>query len=93
MFCFIPETSKIKRVVSSPMKTKQSALDSELELRRQDLSCADSIAEVIALLRDENDRLRQMAELLSAETEYMRRSRSPAKTTDWRPSTRLRTVS
>jgi len=101
MFCFIPETSKIKRVVSSPMKTKQSAIDSELQLWRedagqdlgQDLGGAERIAEVIALLRDENDRLRQMAELLSAETEYMRRPRSPAKATDWRPSTRLRTVS
>jgi len=100
MFCFIPETSKIKRVVSSPMKTKQSAIDSELQLWREDLGqdledlgCAERIAEVIALLRDENDRLRQMAELLSAETEYMRRPRSPAKATDWRPSTRLRTVS
>jgi hypothetical protein len=45
-------------------------------------------ADVIALLRAENDRLRQMAGLLSAETEYMRRSLLPTKSADWRPAVR-----
>jgi hypothetical protein len=71
------------------MKIKQSPLDSELHSWRPDLIGVDDIADVIALLRDENDRLRQMAELLSAETEYMRRSLLPP---DWRPAVRLRSV-
>ena len=74
------------------MKTEQSLLDSESEIWSVDLNSADQIADVIALLRDENDRLRQMAALLSAETECMRQSRLPVKSTDWRRIARLRAV-
>ncbi|TYO62052.1 hypothetical protein FXV83_34690 [Bradyrhizobium hipponense] len=70
------------------MKIKQYLLDSELQNWRADIG-VDDIADVIALLRDENDRLRQMAELLSAETDYMRRSLLPPQ---WRPAVRLRSI-
>ena len=72
------------------MKTKQPHLNFELQSSwRPDLIGVDDIVGVIALLRDENEKLRQMAELLSAETEYMRRSLLPP---DWRPAARLRSV-
>jgi len=74
------------------MKTEQPPLDSESQIWCDDWNSADQIADVIALLRVENDRLRQMAALLSAETECMRQSRSPAKSTDWRRIARLRAV-
>ena len=74
------------------MKTEQPLLDSESKIWCVDLDSADQVADVIALLRSENDRLRQMAALLSAETECMRQSRLPVKSTDWRPNARLRAV-
>jgi hypothetical protein len=43
-----------------------------------DSSSADNIADSILLLREENDRLRNMAASLRRETEEMRRSLSPA---------------
>lgn len=80
------------------MKTKQPLLDSELQswhpvddIAADDIAVHD-IADVIALLQDENDRLRRMAELLSAETEYIRRSLPPAVSAHWRPAVRLRSV-
>ncbi|EAQ37378.1 hypothetical protein NB311A_03684 [Nitrobacter sp. Nb-311A] len=42
---------------------------------------ADSIADSIILLKDENDRLRKMAVSLSVEAEDIRRSLSPTKST------------
>ena len=63
--------------VSILMSTKQSHVNSESQCRRSHLIDADDIAGVIALLRGENDRLRQIAELLSAETEYLRQSLLP----------------
>jgi hypothetical protein len=42
---------------------------------------AESIADSIMLLRDENDRLRKMAASLSMEAENIRRSLSPTKST------------
>jgi hypothetical protein len=74
------------------MKTEQSPLDSESQIWCVDLSSADQVADVIALLMDENDRLRQMAALLGAETEFMRQSLLLVKSTDWRPVARLRAV-
>ncbi|MBB4366820.1 hypothetical protein GGD65_007894 [Bradyrhizobium sp. CIR18] len=71
------------------MKTKQPLLNFELQSWHPDSIGVDDIVGVIALLRDENERLRQMAELLSAETEYMRRSLLPPY---WRPAARLRSV-
>ena len=71
------------------MTIKQSPLDPELYGWHSDLIGADDIADIIALLRRENDRLRQMAEQLSAETDYMRRSLLPP---DWRPAVRLKSV-
>ncbi|MBB4259960.1 hypothetical protein [Bradyrhizobium sp. CIR3A] len=71
------------------MTIKQPSFDPELCNWHPDLIGVDDIADIIALLRDENERLRQIAELLSAETEYMRRSLLPP---DWRPAVRLRSV-
>ncbi|OJU25279.1 MAG: hypothetical protein BGN91_00775 [Nitrobacter sp. 62-13] len=42
---------------------------------------AESIADSITLLRDENDRLRKMAASLSVEAENIRQSLSPTKST------------
>jgi hypothetical protein len=43
-----------------------------------DLCSAENIADSIVLLREENDRLRNMAASLRMETEEIRRSLSPA---------------
>jgi hypothetical protein len=74
------------------MKFKQSPFEFETKVRPLDLSSVENIADSIALLRDENDKLRCMAALLSAQTEYMRRSLAPAKSPEWRPSSRLRAL-
>jgi hypothetical protein len=84
------------------MKTKEPPLDSELQSwhpdpnHHEDVTIDDIdacvIADVIAKLKDENDRLRRMAALLSAETEYMRRSVLPAGSVHWRPAVHLRSV-
>lgn len=74
------------------MKRKQLPFEHESQIRQLDLSSVASIADYIALLREENARLRQMAELLSAETDCVRRSLSLAKSTDWRPSSHLRAL-
>jgi hypothetical protein len=74
------------------MKFKQSPFDFETQIRPLDLSTVENIADSIALLRDENDRLRRMAALLNAQTEHMRRSLLPEKSADWRPSSRLRAL-
>jgi hypothetical protein len=74
------------------MKLKQPPFECESQVLHLDLSSGENIADWIALLRKENDRLRRMAALLSVETEYMRRSLSPAKSTDWRSSSRLRAL-
>jgi uncharacterized small protein (DUF1192 family) len=74
------------------MKFKQPPFEFETQIRPLDLSSVENIADSIALLRDENDRLRRMAALLSAQTEYMRRSLLPEKSEDWRPSSRLRAL-
>lgn len=71
------------------MKINQYLLDPELQNWRPDLIGIDDIADVIALLRDENDRLRQMAQLLSSETDHMRRSLLPP---HWRLTVRLRSI-
>jgi hypothetical protein len=74
------------------MKFKQPPFEFETQIRPLDLSSIEDIAESIALLMVENDRLRRMAVLLGAQTETMRRSRLPAKSADWRPSSRLRAL-
>jgi hypothetical protein len=74
------------------MKFKQPPFDFETQIRPLDLSSVENIADSIALLRDENDKLRRMAALLNAQTEYMRRSLLPEKSADWRPSSRLRAL-
>ena len=74
------------------MKFKQPPFEFETQIRPLDLSSVENIADSIALLRDENDRLRCMAELLSAQTEYIRRSLLPAKSEDSHPSSRLRAL-
>jgi hypothetical protein len=71
------------------MKIKQLPFDPELHSWHPDLIGVDDVADIIELLREQNDMLRQIAERLSAETEYMRRSLLPP---DWRPAVRLRSV-
>jgi uncharacterized small protein (DUF1192 family) len=75
-----------------PMKLKQPPFELETQILPLDLSSVENIADSIALLRAENARLRRMATLLNAQTEYMRRSLLPAKPGDWRPSSRLRAL-
>jgi hypothetical protein len=70
------------------MKFKQPPFEFESQIPPLDLSSVENIADFIALLKDENDRLRRMAALLSAQTEYMCRSQSA----DRRPSSRLRAL-
>jgi hypothetical protein len=58
------------------MKFKRSPSDFQSQGRHLDLGSVENIADSIALLKDENERLRRMVALLSAETEYIRRSLS-----------------
>jgi len=74
------------------MKFKRSPSDCQPQVRPLDLSSVENIADSIALLRDENDRLRRMVALLSAETEYIRRALSSPGSTHWRSSSRLRAL-
>jgi hypothetical protein len=75
------------------MKFKQPSFEFESQIRPLDLSSVENIADFIAQLKEENDRLRRMAALLSAQTEYMRRrSLLRAKSADCRPSSRLRAL-
>jgi hypothetical protein len=94
-----PQERKNKRVSTKqeetrgdPMKLKQPLFEFETQIQPLDLSSVENIAVSIALLRAENDRLRRMAALLIAQTESMRRSLLPAKSADWRPSSRLRAL-
>jgi hypothetical protein len=94
-----------KRAVSVPMKTKDPVLDPEFKsgnpnsnnhadiMINDTPAAADAIANVIALLRDENDKLRRMAALLSAEAEYKRCAVRSGGSKRWRPAARLRSVS
>ncbi|MEY9278880.1 hypothetical protein [Bradyrhizobium yuanmingense] len=67
------------------MAIKQTPLVSDLQCCRPKLIGDDNVADAISVLRDENDRLRLMAKLLSTEIEYMRRSLLLIKSADWRP--------
>jgi uncharacterized small protein (DUF1192 family) len=78
--------------VGNAMKFKRPPSDCQPQIRHLDLSSVENIADSIALLRDENDRLRRMAALLSAETEYIRRSLSPSGSTHWRSPSRLKAL-
>lgn len=61
------------------VRLTQGASDDQAQVQHLDLSSsAEDIADSIALLREENDRLRKMADSLSIETEDIRRSLSPA---------------
>lgn len=75
------------------MKFKQPPFDFESQITSLDPSSVENVADFIALLKEENDRLRRMAALLSAQTEYMRRrSLLQEKSADCRPSLRLRAL-
>ena len=50
----------------------------QVQTQHLGLSSAENIADSIVLLREENDRLRNMAASLRMETEEIRRSLSPA---------------
>ncbi|WP_439924305.1 hypothetical protein [Nitrobacter sp. JJSN] len=70
------------------LKLAQSPSDYPPQIQHQDLSSfedlpdsAESIADSIVLLRDENDRLRKMVASLSGEAENIRQSLSPTKST------------
>jgi 2-keto-3-deoxy-L-rhamnonate aldolase RhmA len=60
------------------VRLTQGPSDNQAQIQHLDLSSAEDIADSIALLREENDRLRKMAASLSMETEDIRRSLSPA---------------
>jgi len=64
--------------------------DHQPQTEHLDLNSAETIEDSIALLRDENDRLRKMAASLSMETEDIRRTLSPAESTAWWPSSHLK---
>ena len=66
----------------------QPLSDCQPQIRHLDLSGVENMVESIALLREENDRLRRMAASLSAETEYIRRSLSRTKS----PAPRVRAL-
>jgi hypothetical protein len=56
----------------------QDPSGNQAQFQHLDLGSGENIAFSIALLREENDRLRKMAASLSTETEEIRRSLSPA---------------
>ncbi|WP_157786054.1 MULTISPECIES: hypothetical protein [Bradyrhizobium] len=56
------------------MSTKQSRVSFGSQSRRPALIGVDDIGDIIALLREDNERLLETAELLTARTESMRRS-------------------
>lgn len=60
------------------VRLTQGPSGNQAQIHHLDLSSTESIADSIALLREENDMLRKMAASLSAETEDIRRSLSPA---------------
>lgn len=60
------------------VRLTQGPSGDQAQIQHLDLSSAENIADSIALLREENDRLRKMAVSLSMETEDIRRSLSPA---------------
>jgi uncharacterized small protein (DUF1192 family) len=59
------------------VRLTQGPSGNQAQNQHLDLSSAENIADSIALLREENDRLRKMAASLSMETEDIRRSLSP----------------
>jgi hypothetical protein len=73
-------------------KLTQRPSDYQPQIQHLDLSNAKTIADSIALLRDENDRLRKMAASLSMETEDIRRSLSPTASIAWWASAHLRAL-
>jgi uncharacterized small protein (DUF1192 family) len=78
--------------VGNAMKFNRSLSDCQPQVGHLDLSSVEDVVDYIALLREENDRLRRMAALLSAETEYIRHSLSPSRSTHWRSSPRLKAL-
>jgi hypothetical protein len=68
------------------LKLTQRPSDYQPQIQRPDLSSAKNIADSIALLRDENERLRKMAASLSMETEDIRRSLSTGSIAWWASS-------
>jgi hypothetical protein len=78
--------------VGNAMKFKRPPSDCQPQIRHLDRGSVENIADSIALLRDENDRLRRVAAVLSAETEYIRRSLSPSGSTHSRSSSRLKAL-
>ncbi len=91
--CIIIRKCKDKRgAFAMRLKFTQRPSDYPPQIRHLDLSDAEDIADSIALLRDENDKLRKIAASLSVETENIRRSLAPAKSTPWWLSSRLKAL-
>ena len=60
------------------VRLTQGPAGNEAQIQHLDLSSAENIADSIALLQEENDRLRKIAASLIVETEDIRSSLSPA---------------
>jgi len=74
------------------LKYTQCRSISPQQVQHLDSSSAETIADSIVLLRDENDRLRKIVESLSVETENIQRALSPAKPRHWWPSSHLKAL-
>lgn len=59
------------------VRLTQGPSGNQSQVQHLDLSSAENVADSIALLREENDRLRKMAESLSTEIEDIQRSLAP----------------
>jgi len=60
------------------VRLTQGPSGNQAQIPHLDFSSAESVADSIASLREENDRLRKMAESLSTEIEDIQRSLAPA---------------
>lgn len=60
------------------VRLTQGPSDNQAQTHHLDLNSAETIADSIALLREENDRLRKIAASLSIEIEDIRHSPAPA---------------
>jgi hypothetical protein len=83
-----PKYKSEREAFAMRLKLAQRSSDYPPRIPHPDLSSVDnsvdtaeSIADSITLLRDENDRLRKMAAMLSGEADSIRQSLSPAQST------------
>jgi len=74
------------------LKYPQRRSVSPQQVQHLDSCSVENIADSIVLLRNENDRLRKIAESLSVETQNIERSMSPTKSASWWHSPRLKAL-